>query len=42
MDIVMLARWCATIGEGKLELEDPWNAAVANMFAEKVNEHEFD
>ena len=39
MDIVMLARRCAKNGGEKLERDHQLNAAFANMFGEKVNDH---
>ena len=39
MDIVILARRCAKISEEKLKRDDQLNAAVANMFGEKINKY---
>ena len=41
MDIVMLERW-AKIGEEKVERHDQLNAAFANRFGERINEHGLD
>ena len=41
MDIVMLARW-AKIGGEEVERHDQLDAAFANRFGEKINEHELD
>lgn len=44
MDIVMLARRCATNSVEKLKRDDQLNelnAAFANMFGEKINAHKF-
>ena len=37
MDIVILAKRCAKISGEKLKRDDQLNAAVANMFGEKIN-----
>ena len=39
MDIVILARRCAKISGEKLKRDDQLNAAVANMFGEKINKY---
>ena len=42
MDIVLLARRCAKNSEERLKRDDQLNAAFANRFGEKINEHDLD